>query len=448
MKNLVLFFALSASFVTFAQTLSYNDIGVLFTQEDIDGTARYNAMSGAFGALGGDITAIETNPAGAAVFINSEIALSLDFNGIDTQSNYYGTITNTSDNNVKFSQTGGVFVFKSNYAANNDGWKKFAFAFDYSTANQYDNFWYALGNSHYPTWTEDPNDENQHYYLSDGQYFENSTNGRTNKYTFTAASQYKDNLYIGASLISYNANYYQYILLEEDNYSLNSEYLNASMIQELSTYGNGFSINLGIIAKPTKNTRLGFAYQSPVWYNMGETYIDYDTQVYYSNVDEVYSDYSGVSNYYYNLRTPSKYTGSFAYIFQKLGLISVDYIYQNYSNIELSDGPFNVENQFFANELKGVNEVRVGTEWRLKQASFRGGYHFEQSPYKNAISSDNLNGWSIGAGYNFGPAKFDISYLQNSYTAPYNFYPQYPEVNSAELDYKTSKVTATLVFSM
>jgi hypothetical protein len=448
MKNLLFLVALGASYITYAQTLSYNDLGVLFTKEKIDGTARFNAMSGAFGSLGGDITAIESNPAGAAVFLKSEISFSLDFNGTDTKANYYGENTYASNDNVKFSQTGGVFVFKPKYAANNNGWNKFAFAFDYSTANEYENLWFAQGNSNYPTWTEDPNIENKQYLFSDGQYFQNSTDGRNNKYTFTLASQYKDNIYIGASLINYNVDYYQYILLEEDNYSLNGDFLEASMIQELLTYGNGFSFNLGIIGKPTKDLRLGFAYQSPVWYDLGETFLEYDTEVYYSNVNEVYSDYSGVSNYSYNLRTPSKYTGSFAYIFDKFGLISVDYIYKNYSNITLRNGNWNSENQAFKTELNGVSELRLGTEWRIDKVSIRGGYHFEQSPYKNALSSDNKDGYSLGLGYNFGPAKLDISYQHDSYTAPYNFYPQYSEVNSAELEYKMSKVTATLVFNM
>lgn len=448
MRNLLVVLALSASCISFAQTLSYNDIGVLFTQENIDGTARFNAMSGAFGSLGGDMSAIESNPAGAAVFLKSEVSFSLDFNGIDTQANYYGNNISSNNDDVKFSQTGGVFVFKTNQSANNNGWQKLAVAFNYSTANNYENFWFAQGNNNFPTWTEDPNIENKHYYFSDGQSFENYTDGQNNKYTFTFASQYKDNLYIGASFISYDIDYYQSILLQEDNYSANGEYLEASMFQELLTYGNGFSFNFGIIGKPTKNTRLGFAYQSPVWYNLGETYLDYDTTVYYSNVDEFYNDYSGVSTYYYDLRTPSKYTGSFSYIFDKHGLISVDYIYKNFSNIELSGGNWNLENQGFSNNLNGVSEVRVGTEWRIKKASIRGGYHFEQSPYKNAISSDNKEGYSLGLGYNFGIGKFDLSYQHSKYTTPYNFYPQYPEINSAELEYKLSRVTATLVFNM
>ncbi|VAW26595.1 putative hemin receptor, partial [hydrothermal vent metagenome] len=60
MRKLYLIVMLCITYISSAQTLSYNDIGVLFSQEKINGTARYNAMSGAFGALGGDLSSIET----------------------------------------------------------------------------------------------------------------------------------------------------------------------------------------------------------------------------------------------------------------------------------------------------------------------------------------------------------------------------------------------------
>ena len=44
-----------------------------FSQYDLNGTARYLSMGGAFGALGGDISAMRTNPAGLAIYRSSEI---------------------------------------------------------------------------------------------------------------------------------------------------------------------------------------------------------------------------------------------------------------------------------------------------------------------------------------------------------------------------------------
>lgn len=449
MKKLLFIVVFAFVNISFAQTMSYNDLGVLFTNEKIDGTARFNAMSGAFGSLGGDISAIDINPAGAAVFLKSEISFSVDFNGIDTKANYYGINSYSSSDDVVFSQSGGVFVFRKNYGNTpNQGWGKVALAFDYSQVNNYDNFWFAQGNSNYPTWIYDPYLENKVYPFSDGQYFENYTSGRNNRFSFTVASEYNNKLYIGAAFNTYNLDYYQRVTIEEDNYSLNGDQLAVNSIQELGTYGDGFAFNLGIIGKPTDNLRLGIAYQSPVWYNMYENFIEYDTEIYLSNIEGYYSEYSGINEYYYKLRTPSKFTGSVSYIFNKLGLISLDYIYRNYSNINLSDGNWSLENQEFKTTLNATSEVRVGTEWRYQKLSLRGGYHFAQNPYKTAISSDDNQGYSLGLGYNFGPVKVDFSYLYSSQTGTYTVYPQYQEINPTELDFKEDKFTVTLVINI
>ena len=44
-----------------------------FSQYDISGTARYMSMGGAFGALGGDISSMRTNPAGLGIYRSSEV---------------------------------------------------------------------------------------------------------------------------------------------------------------------------------------------------------------------------------------------------------------------------------------------------------------------------------------------------------------------------------------
>ena len=60
-----------------AYTQSMEDI-LRYTRTELKGTARYVAMGGAFNALGGDFSAIKDNPAAAAVFLNSEIGLTLN----------------------------------------------------------------------------------------------------------------------------------------------------------------------------------------------------------------------------------------------------------------------------------------------------------------------------------------------------------------------------------
>ena len=56
------------------------------SQNDFRGTARFMAMGGAFGALGGDITSIVQNPAGIGVYRSSDISATLDVDMQSTQS--------------------------------------------------------------------------------------------------------------------------------------------------------------------------------------------------------------------------------------------------------------------------------------------------------------------------------------------------------------------------
>ncbi len=453
MRKIILVTTLCFAVTLNSQTLSYNDIGLLFSKENINGTARFNSMSGAFGALGGDLSAIEINPAGAAVFMNSEFSTSLLIRNSKISSAYYGNSEITDNNYTNLSQAGGVFVFAG---GRNSNWGKIAFGFNYSATNDFENFWLAEGNSGVAPLT-DIYDPNVIYNIIDGQYFESFTKGKTNKYSFTFATQNSNNLYFGASINTYDVEYYQGGLLEEYNSDDTSNTFDISQFQELLTSGEGISISLGLISKPSNNVRLGLAYQSPIWYNLSEDYIDYDVDIYENdlNITQEFNSedtYSDVNFFDYRLKTPSKLTGSFAYIFDKTGLISIDYTYKNYSNIKISNTSFNnenftEENMDFKETLESTGEFKIGTEWRFDNFSLRGGYHFEKNPYSNAIDSDNLEGFSIGAGVKLRNIKFDISYQKDIYTAPYNFYPQY-NLNSSELDFDTSKITATFVLNL
>ena len=441
MKKLYFIAMLCIAYISNAQTLSYNDIGVLFSKENINGTARYNAMSGAFGALGGDLSSIETNPAGAAVFLKSEFAMSLNIRNTETASSFYGTNELLENDYSNVSQAGGVFVFDTR---NNSEWSNFAIGFNYSMSNNFEDLWIASGNSGFAPISDFYDNDPVVYINSDGQYFENYTDGQTNKYTFTFASQYNDNLYIGASINTYDVEHYQNVLIEEYNNDGNGNTFDISQTQELLTYGDGYSFNVGFISKPNDNVRFGLAYQSPVWYTFAEEFVEFDVDMFENNTF-VENDFSGINGFDYKLKTPSKLTGSFAYIFEKQGLISVDYIHKNYSNIKLSNANFTDENIAFKNDLESTGQLRIGTEWRFDNLSLRGGYHIEKSPYKDAPEIEDIEGYSFGAGYKFKGGKLDVAYQKYTNTSSYSIYSQ---VNPVDLNIDTSKITATLVLNI
>ncbi|UWX55711.1 UPF0164 family protein [Maribacter litopenaei] len=73
MKRIFTFITLFLCLIGSSQNI--NDV-LRYGQEDLLGTARFQAMGGAFGALGGDMSALNINPAGSAVFNNSLLTLS------------------------------------------------------------------------------------------------------------------------------------------------------------------------------------------------------------------------------------------------------------------------------------------------------------------------------------------------------------------------------------
>lgn len=81
-------------------------------------------MGGAFGAVGGDLSAISVNPAGSAVFNNNQVGITLSNQNIKNNSDYFGTQTSDKDNSFILNQAGGVFVFKDRNP--NNGWNKIA----------------------------------------------------------------------------------------------------------------------------------------------------------------------------------------------------------------------------------------------------------------------------------------------------------------------------------
>lgn len=70
------------------------------SQPDLKGTARYMGMAGAFGALGGDLSAISQNPAGIGVYRSSDLGFTLDLDVQNSKTTSEGM--NFSMNQTKF----------------------------------------------------------------------------------------------------------------------------------------------------------------------------------------------------------------------------------------------------------------------------------------------------------------------------------------------------------
>lgn len=458
------FLVLAVFSLSAMQSQNIND-ALRYSQDNTNGSARFRAMSGAFGAVGGDLSAMNINPAGSAIFAKSQVGVTLGNYNTSNKSTFFGTKTTESNVSFDLSQLGAVFVFNTN--SDNSGWKKFALSINYDNTNNFDNSMYIAGNNTnnsvaeyfrsyanqiglpgnfyassyfdelslrqrqafigYNTFIIDPAGSNpaNNTFISNvptGNYYQDyyiETTGYNGKLSLNASASYNDRFYFGINLNSHFIDYRQSTSFYEEN--SNTPFADRPSVSNITfnnftqTYGNGFSVQLGAIAKITPSLRAGLAYDSPTWFELtDETWqMAYTNGSNFNGSNSAVSDSDIVIQYEpYNLRTPGKFTGSLAYVFGKSGLLSVDYSIKDYGNSRFrpSDDYFDPVNTSISNNLTMAGELRIGAEYRIKQWSLRGGFRHEDSPYENKTTVGDLTSFSGGFGYQFPRTRLDLAY--------------------------------------
>ena len=522
-------FLLLISGLTFSTSYSQEvSDAIRYAQDNLTGTARFRAMGGAFGAVGGDFSSLSVNPAGSAIFSNNQVGVTFSNQNIKNNSDYFDTQTSDKKNSFILNQAGAIFVFNDRNPNNN--WKKIAIGATYETTNNFNNNVFSAGTNRYnsidsyfleyankgnggapvplefvtlgPNGTitdlyaflgsnlpsnqyknlggysaqqallgyeglilnpEDETNPNSKYITNvpaQGNYLqENNVNerGYNSKINFNIATSYKDRLYLGANLNVHVTDYRRSSSFYESNGNplVPSETIsNVTFNNELYTYGNGFSFQLGAIAKVTNAFRLGLAYESNTWY---ELYDEITQSLHTTTENSAQQSFSNpvnpkITNVYdsYTLQTPGKFTFSAAYIFGKSGLISIDYAVKDYSNTKFkttSDYSFEVLNTEINNQLTNNGELRIGGEYKIKRLSLRGGYRYEESPYENKTTIGDLKSYSGGLGYNLGGTKIDLAYSYTERKSSQGFF-NVGLTDPAKIKSKLNNVSLTLLFEL
>ncbi len=503
MKKYLLAFTIIIS--TYSQAQDVAD-AIRYAQDNPNGSARFRAMGGAFGALGGDLSSININPAGSVVFANNQIVFSGSSFNTKNNATFFGTNTTESNNSLDINQLGGVLIFENN--KENSQWKKFSLAVNYENVANFDNSLFSAGTnansidryflSHADGLKLSIVDGTDYYYdeltyreqqayLGYGAYIINEsstyndatdrsyvslvapggnykqentieTSGYNGKLSVNAAAQYQDKLLLGLTLNSHFTDYRKYSNFYEtnnNNTSANDLVNKISFVNDLYTYGSGFSFQLGAIIKPVPSVRMGLSYQSPTWFTLNDELKQSISAVSGNNTGDLPADVVNPNTTMvyapYKLKTPGKMTGSFAYLFGKRGLISFDYSLKNYGYSQFSP----INDSYFQSLNTSINkysrerasEYSLGAEYRIKQISLRGGYHFEQSPYKNVLTKGNLNAYSGGIGYNFGNKKLDLAYTSSKIDYNSQLFSQ-GLTDSARINTTLNNVTVTFAFEL
>ena len=108
----------------------------MFSQTDYLGTARFMSAGGAFGATGGEFSALSTNPAAIGLYKRNEVTftpMSLGFGHTDTY--YYGNLSSAQKFKYTVPQAGIVMARNIN---NENGWKNWQFGFGFNRIMDFD----------------------------------------------------------------------------------------------------------------------------------------------------------------------------------------------------------------------------------------------------------------------------------------------------------------------
>ena len=477
MKKIILSLLIGVSIVGYSQETTVGD-ALRYATEDLNGSARFRALSGSMGAIGGDLSAINVNPAGSVVFKYNTFSATLSGFNKKNNATYFGSKSSDTDFKLDINQIGAVFVFDN--TDENSKWKKLSFGVNYENTNNFDNQIFISGtnpnnsvgnyfvnaaqgyeldylqtqpgesvSSLYSYLGQtgglgfgaqqamlgyqgyivsafddaDPNNIDYFTNIPEGSFYQESflnSKGYNGKLTGNFAANYNDFLSIGMNLNIHFTDFTKSTSVYERND--NPEYTTGSTVKriqfdnDLYTYGRGFSFNLGAIAKVTNEFRLGLAYESPTWYALND---ELSQRLIVVNTDDsgTYTDVvdPNVINIYpsYRVKTPSKWTGSAAYIFGNKGFINIDVIAKDYSTTKFkptNDLLFANLNESMRDNLKNTFSYNIGGEYKIKQVSLRAGYRFEESPAKENQAIGDLIGYTGGLGYSFNNARIDLSY--------------------------------------
>ena len=433
-----------------------------FNSTDIVGSARFVGMGGAMGALGGDPSSININPAGLGVYRSfMEISLGMGVNINKTSADWDGTTTNDSRIHVPFNHASFIIGYtnknKSKGVVGNN------FGFSYSKLKDFHrNMAISAQNqeSSMTDYIESHFNNNLDGYLSKmaidahlvtpnadtsaiatplnigetvNPDYISEERGYLNEYTFSYGMNISNMVYWGVSMGVQDL----YYTRETSYYESFANNGNMELINRTETKGTGVNFSAGVIVKPIDQLRIGAAVHSPTLFTSSEDN--------YGVRDHLYSrltartDVDGDArpdnyNEYYEVLSPWKYNFSIAGVLGHRGLISVDYQIADYNTMKIRedggrDWNYRFENNNIKDKMQASHSLRVGAEVNVVDGLFlRCGYAFVTSPFAD---KDNVtmqlpsnttytspeffvdkwtNYYSAGLGYHKGFWYVDLSY--------------------------------------
>jgi hypothetical protein len=478
--KIVLASVFTGAFFAFGQ----NEVDVYrLSNTYVQGSARFDAMGGSFGALGAESGCIGINPAGFGRASVSSFSFGLSGTNVKTTSHFRGNgepvsngtssmealkvripnLAGTVVSDVSSSNSGLIYTqisFGMNRIAN------FNNSFNYSgqqfeslldvfasgasgvdPSSLYDYFPYTSSLA-YQTYTID-NDANNNYYprLNSGDVIHNRTvlnKGGINEFYFAISANYLDKIYFGAS-VSYNTlNFSESVIHKETLTDTSGVSLQSFIYQfDYMTKGGGTNFKLGAIFLPADYVRLGIALHTPTFYQLTDESTATMQALHNDGIKTVDPSLIPSDRYKYRIWTPLKVVGSLAFIFGDNGCINVDLEYLNYgwgrlkttNDQAYAANNFTPENNVIKGQMIDALNIRVGGEWAINNTVFiRGGYgYYPKGDTLIRTYGKNYNQTiSGGLGFRINRVYLDLSVRYLTQSSVYKaFYESRTDLNIA-----------------
>ncbi len=412
--------------------------GAKFIDKDLNGTARFVSMGGAMSALGGDISTMNTNPAGIGIYRSSDVQTTF---GLSSYNNKSNTLTGTYKNdNVRgdFDQIG--FVYSSKIG-NSTALRYVNFGFNYRRVKSFFNKQRFSGNLgdftqtqqmaqqadgiKYDAWDNafnnneigwlsaigyygyviDPTGSNEEYigmYDQGNALLEVEQRGHLDEYSFNLSFNVNDRVYLGLTLGGYDLNFKKYTYYEETYPDTQNEGYDLSSWNRI--VGTGVNFKLGAIFRPFEDSpfRFGLAMHTPTFYSL-----EYKTS---AKLNSTVADVDGVVNNYsvstvnelpthaemvrpFHFQTPWLFNVSVASTVGTQFAFDAEYEYEDYGYMKFKDvdgynALFDFENST-RDMMKAVHTFRVGMEFKpVSSFGIRAGYNYRTSLFENNAYKD------------------------------------------------------------
>ncbi len=449
MKRITIFI-MAAMLGVITSLHAQNELDALrYSQRFYGSTARALSMGGAFTALGGDFASLGLNPAGIAVYRAGEFSITPVFNFQQSQAKYMGTSSDEFKYSMGIDNLGFVGVART---GRESGLVSFNFGVGYNCYNNFNrniimkgynedtsmaDYFLEYANGLYPK-NLDPYWERLAFdtYVIDTISFPNfyetwvplgtehkqtrKYSGSMNEWTFNGGFNISNKMYIGAGLGIVSVYYSdRYNHSETDPNDFN-DFSKFTYKRRIITNGTGLNFKIGAIFRPIELLRVGASLHFPTFYKLEDEENAsmeswFDTGEYYSAVPTTSTGAKmGARLKEYAIHTPLRANLGAALIFGKLGLVTADYEYVDYTTMRLreTDGgyDFDVENELIKDAFRPVHNFRLGGELKMNNLAFRGGYGLYLSPYESDQMNSNSNYSVYSAGIGIRESSFFVDF--------------------------------------